>query len=109
MHSDATKQQFLLLRSQGQSFARIGRQLGISKPTLIKWSRQCRSEIAQQILLKQETSISASQELAELNRKLNALRQELLSRALRDVPTEHLETLAGDLRKRIHALNPASP
>ena len=43
-------------------------------------------------------------QLAELRRKQNVLRQELVSRALKDVSTPTLETLAGDLRKRIEDL-----
>ena len=43
-------------------------------------------------------------QLAELRRKQNVLRQELVSRALKDVSTTILETLAGDLRKRIQDL-----
>ncbi len=31
---------FIMLRSQGWSFTRIATELNVSKPTLIKWSRQ---------------------------------------------------------------------
>lgn len=34
------KEQFLELRAQGLSFARIAEQLGVSKPTLIEWSKK---------------------------------------------------------------------
>jgi hypothetical protein len=42
MHSPSTRHDFLKLRSQRLSLASIGRQLGISKPTLIKWNREFR-------------------------------------------------------------------
>jgi len=54
--------------------------------------------------VKQEVATSANEQLADLTRKLNALKQELFSRAFRDVPTAHLETLSGQLRQRIETL-----
>jgi len=112
VHSPATRNEFLRLRLQGLSLASIGRQLHVSKPTLIAWSRQSQNEIEagtfdHQQRVKQEIASSASDQLAELVRKRNALRQELLSRSLRDVPTEALETLAGELRQRIEHLESA--
>src|SRR5437016_14545852 len=50
MHPASTRQEFLRLRVQGLSFARISRQLGVSKPTLIAWSRQSRKEIASRLV-----------------------------------------------------------
>ena len=112
MHPTKTRNQFLRLRVGGLSLARISRQLGVSKPTLIAWNRQARTEIAARTLenhqnLHQELSASTTQQLADLNRKLNALRQELFSRGLREVSTPALETLAGGLRLRIQQLESA--
>ena len=109
MHPASVRNEFLRLRVQGMSFARIGRQLGVSKPTLIGWHRQFQGEIESRTLedrqrVKQEVATSASQQLAELTRKLNALKQELFSRAFRDIPTAHLETLSGELLQRIESL-----
>ena len=106
MHSIATRNEFLRLRIAGLSFARIARQLGVSKPTLIAWSRASQSELdsghaeAEQ-RLQEEISTNANQQLADIKRRHDALRQELFSRSLRDIPTSCLETLAGELRKRI--------
>ena len=111
MHPVATRSEFLRLRLGGLSFARIGRQLGVSKPTLIKWSRQSRGETdvqAAQPHASQEIFASSNHELAELHRKLAALRQELFSRAFRDTPIQHLETIAGQLRQRIEHLESAN-
>jgi len=108
MYSSSTRNEFLRLRIAGLSFARIARQLGVSKPTLIAWSRvsqpeldSARAEVQQRL---QEEVTSANQELAEIKRRHRALRQELLSRSLRDVPTACIETLAGELHKRIEHL-----
>ena len=114
MHPLATRSEFLRLRLAGLSFARIGRQLGVSKPTLIKWSRLSQGEAdiqtAQQ-RASQEILASSNHELADLHRKLAALRQQLFSRAFQDTPTEHLEAIAGQFRQRIQHLesNNSSP
>ena len=45
MHPASTRNEFLRLRIAGLSFARIARQLGVSKPTLIAWSRASKPEL----------------------------------------------------------------
>ena len=40
------KQKFIELRAQGFSFDKIVQELGISKPTLLKWSQEYNKEIA---------------------------------------------------------------
>src|SRR6266403_2512423 len=114
MHSVAIRNEFLRLRVQGLSLACISRRLGVSKPTLIAWGRHSQPEIDARILedqqgVQQEITASADQQLADLTKKLNALKQELFSRALRDFPTPELETLAGQLRQRIEHLESAMP
>jgi hypothetical protein len=109
MHSHSSRTEFLRLRVQGLSLAAIGRRLGISKPTLIKWNREAQSQInaaivADQQLINQEIATTASEQLADLNKKLHAIKQELLSRSLRDISTPVLETLAGDLRQKIESI-----
>jgi hypothetical protein len=109
MHPHSIRADFLRLRVQGLSLATIGRQLSISKPTLIKWNREAQSEIgvaiaADQQLTYQEIATTASEQLGDLNKKLHAIKQELLSRSLRDISTSVLETLAGDLRQKIESL-----
>src|SRR5437016_5888055 len=109
MHPSSTRNEFLRLRIAGLSFARIARQLGVSKPTLIAWSRASQPELHSERAeaeqrLQEEISTSANRELAEIKKRHRALRQELLSRSLHDVPTFCLETLAGELRKRIDHL-----
>ena|SRR6266566_573642 len=113
MHPASTRNEFLRLRISGLSFARIARQLGVSKPTLIAWSRASQRELdsghaESQERAQDEISTSANQELAEIKRRDHALRQELFSRALRDIPTSSLETLAGELHKRIEHIEHCS-
>ena len=109
MHPASTRNEFLRLRISGLSFARIARQLGVSKPTLIAWSRASRRELDSgqaeaQDQAQDEISTTANQELAEIKRRHHALRQEIFSRALHDIPTSCLETLAGELHNRIEHL-----
>ena len=112
MHSLTTRNDFLRLRAQGLSLASIGRRLGVSKPTLIAWGRQSKAEIDSllrhdQQHLNEQLAHSAAAEVADLTRKLNVLKQELFSRAFRDVPTPHLETLSGQLRQRLEDITSA--
>ena len=114
MHPQSTRNEFLRLRVQGLSLAAIGRRLNISKPTVIKWNRQCQSEIASRAAAErqrvhQEVAASNADELAALTRRLTALKQELFSRALRDIPTTTLETLVGELNHRLESLQGTRP
>lgn len=47
MKSEATKQKFIQLRAEGLSYAKIGKQLNISKGTCSKWEGQLTDEIAE--------------------------------------------------------------
>jgi transcriptional regulator with XRE-family HTH domain len=109
MHSTATFDEFLRLRLQGLSFARIARRLGVSKPTLIQWNRKAKPDLnsrSRQHLDAVLKSIddSHAQLLADLERRHLALRQVLLTRALRDVPTPEIEALAGEYHQQIQNL-----
>src|ERR1041385_8498670 len=104
MHSLATRNEFIRLRIAGMSFARIGRQLRVSKPNLVAWSREALPKIEAATAeadawARKETTMSASQELAELKRRHQVLRQELFSRAFREVPTDHIEALRSEERR----------
>src|SRR5436190_22160583 len=109
MHPTPTRNEFLRLRIAGLSFARIARQLGVSKPTLLAWSRTSQPELPSGRAEAQghdqvEMAAPARQQLVDIKRRHQALRQELFSRSLRDIPTSCLETLAGELDKRIEHL-----
>jgi len=110
MHAATTRADFLHLRVQGLSLSSIARRLGVSKPTLIKWNRQSQTEIAAQSAavrqtIQNEIASSTTQEIADLTRRLTGLKQELFSRAVREIRTADLESLAGELRQRLDSLN----
>ena len=109
MHPPSTRHEFLRLRVHGLSLAAIGRRLHVSKPTLIAWNRQSQAEIAARILeekqrVNAEVASSAAAPLADLKRKYQGLKQELFSRAMRDIPTSQIEILAGEYRQQIDQL-----
>jgi hypothetical protein len=99
---------FVMLRSQGWSFNRIATELGVSKPTLIKWSRQHQFTI--QNLRATETEALADklfkprqQRWEAMARDLARVEDELAKRKLEDIPTARLFALAASLREKIAA------
>jgi hypothetical protein len=110
MHSTETVNQFLNLRAQGWSFARIADHLHVSKPTLLDWSNKHQSQIdsmkaACEHSAQENLQLSHEQELERLNMFHNALRQELVSRSLKTISTEQIETLANELHLQIQRVS----
>src|SRR5437870_3567254 len=104
MHTTQTKNEFVKLRAQGWSFARISSQLRVSKPTLVAWNRQHLSQHhsprAQELKALQEV-LMPEEELFRCIIHLRAVEQELASRTLQQVPTDQLHRLAFLLHERI--------
>ena len=46
MKNHDNKEKFIELRALGLSFDKISLEIGVSKPTLIKWNRECSKEVA---------------------------------------------------------------
>lgn len=106
MTDQETIARFVLLRSQGWSFNRITEQLGVSKPTLIKWSRQYQFEI--QNLRHTETEALAErvfgqrhQRWESLARQLKRVEDEIEQRDLEEIPASRLHGIAAQLRAEI--------
>ena len=98
-------EKFIELRAQGCSFARIERELGVTKKTLIAWSLHHQFEI--QNLRAIETEAQAEQLLASrqgcweaLGRDLRRAETELAKRDLAQVSTERLLALVLALRRQ---------
>ena len=47
MRTQAERQKFIQLRAEGLSFEKIARKTGVSKRTLLSWSKKYKSEIAE--------------------------------------------------------------
>ncbi len=100
---------FILLRSQGWSFNRIAVELDVSKPTLIKWSRQHQFAIAN--LRATETEAMAErvfgarqQRWEKLAAQLKKLEEEIDRRDLEEIPASQLHGIAARLRAEIQRL-----
>src|SRR5437867_3735551 len=111
MHSPETKNQFIELRAQGLTLARIASQLGVSKRTLVDWSRQCQSEIrslhaVELEALHEKLLGSHEAELSRMVNHLNIIHRELAKRNFMTVSTEKLLQLSLSLRREIRDLSP---
>ena len=107
MQDMEVQQRFVFLRSQGWSFNRIAVELKVSKPTLIKWSRQFQFEIAN--LRATETEALAERIFRQrherweaLARQLKKLEEEIDSRDLEEIPASRLHSIAASLRAEIN-------
>ena len=107
MTDQETIARFIFMRSQGWSFNRISVELKVSKPTLIKWSRQHEFEIAN--LRATETEALAErffrqrhQRWEVLARQLKQLEEEIDKRDLEEIPASRLHAIAAALRAEIN-------
>jgi hypothetical protein len=107
MNDVETQQRFVFLRSQGWSFNRIAVELNVSKPTLIKWSRQFQFEIAN--LRSTETEALAERIFRQrherweaLAHQLKRLEEEIAKRDLEEIPASRLHSIAAALRAEIN-------
>ena len=106
MTDPETIARFIFLRSQGWSFNRIQVELNVSKPTLIKWSRQHQFEIAN--LRATETEALAEsvfgarhERWRTLAAQLKKLEDEIGKRDLEEIPASRLHGIAAQLRAEI--------
>lgn len=100
------KQDFIELRAQGHSFASIASQLGVSKQTLINWSKELQAEIANHKAialeqLQQQYFMTRSARIEMLGELLAKARNEILTRDLADVATDKLATMIISLSKAL--------
>jgi orotate phosphoribosyltransferase-like protein len=108
MTDQETINRFIFLRSQGWSFNRIQTELNVSKPTLMKWSRQHRVEIANLRATETEALVEAvfgprHERWRRLATQLKALEEEIARRDLEEIPASRLHAIAAQLRAEIRA------
>jgi len=99
-------EKFIELRAQDWSFARLGAELRVSKPTLIAWSRKYHRQIQnlRQLHLdavSERCRLSRVTCLEELSEDARRIREELAKRDLGDISTVRLLTMASLLRSEI--------
>ncbi len=113
MKDQPVQSQFIQLRALGRSFASIARELDVSKPTLIAWSRKFRFEIQNLRAIEDEAlleQVCAARDarIRSLAGQLKAIEAELAGRDFASVPTPRLFGLAESLRRQLRVeLGPA--
>ena len=95
MKDQQTKERFMELRAQGWSFARIAKELKVSKQSLISWSRELALQIAnlkaiELEALQEKYLLLKRQRMEFFGEKLKAIAEELARRNLKDVPIDKL-------------------
>jgi len=93
MKDQKIKLRFIDLRAQGLSYDKIARDLEVSKQTLINWSKECATEIANLKAIEMESLqeryyLTKSKRVEFLGKALAAVQDELENRDLKQVPTE---------------------
>ncbi|HOC58288.1 MAG TPA: hypothetical protein PKI20_21915 [Verrucomicrobiota bacterium] len=114
MYDTDTKSQFLELRANGWSLARIAAHLKVAQRTLVDWNRQEHEQIrtlrAIELEALQEKILSTrEQELTRLKQELDRLERELVGRKVEFVSTENLYRLSALVRAEIRKVCAAPP
>ena len=106
MHDEKTVQRFIELRSTGWTFARLMTELGVSKPTLIAWSRKHRFQIQnlkaiEMEVINEKWLASVTDRVNQLGAQLQQVDSLLKQRDLSQLTTPQLLTLSRQLREQI--------
>ena len=109
MHDDKTVQRFIELRAQGWTFARLVSELGVSKPTLIAWSRKHQFQIQnlkaiELEALSEKWLTSTTDRVNALGEQLRRVEAELAAREPSALTTPQLFALARSLRRQIEQI-----
>ncbi len=89
------QQEFVELRAKGNSYDRIAKKLGVSKGTLIQWSKELKIDIGNYIALEADAlldkyKMSKLSQLESYGTQLEKIRKEFEKRDLSEVPTPKL-------------------
>lgn len=89
------KELFIEMRAKEIPFEQISQELGVSKPTLIKWGKELKLEIDNRRAVEWETLqekhyVSKKKRVEFYGEQLDRFYQELQKRDLSDIPTEKL-------------------
>jgi len=106
MKDQQTQDQFIRLRVQGLSFARIAAELNVSKPTLIEWSRKHQHLIANLAAIEREERLNqilatTEERLRRLGEQLKAAEAEFARRDIATLSTPRLLTHMESLRRQL--------
>jgi len=106
MKNNKEKQQFIELRAKGLSYDRISQEIGISKPTLIKWSNQFEREINNACYLELETlvsqyGLSKKKRFESMAILMEKALEELKSRSFKNLSTKDLLSIISNMGEKI--------
>ncbi len=106
MKTNSEKEKFIELRVNGVSYDKISQELGISKPTLIKWGREYHREISNRLYIDYEALISEyslkkKSRVESLAIVLRKALEELKSRSFEDLNVKDLLFIIQQLDKKI--------
>lgn len=92
------QQKFIELRANNVSYDKISQQIGVSKPTLIKWAKEFETDIANLRTLnleglQEQYKIGKRHKLEMWSEQLQAVREELKQRGYKDISTDKLVDL----------------
>ena len=95
MKDQKTKERFIELRAEGRSFSSIAEELGVSKQSLIAWSREFSFQISNLKAIELEAiqekfSLLKKQRLETFGDNIRRIKTEIEKRSLADIPTEKL-------------------
>ena len=100
------KENFILLRAQGFSFDKISAQIGISKPTLIKWNQEFSKEVANLVYFNSEKLIEQYkllkiQKIEALASTLSRILDEISKRNFENIGTKDLISIAFTIESKL--------
>lgn len=106
MGQEIKQQKFIELRAEGISLSKISNEIGISKPTLIKWTRELGLELNNHKTLviddlRANFQASKREVVEKLVKLTSRIDEEIANRDLSDVSTDKLIRLSLDLKKEI--------
>lgn len=103
---DQSQISFIELRASGCSLSKISNEIGVSKPTLIKWLKKFENEIenAKSIeieSIKEKFNVSRHETLLKLIEFQSRALNELLMRDLKDISTDKLVKIVLEMNEKI--------
>ena len=101
-----TKQQFIELRANNESYEKIAKKLKVSKTTLIAWAKDNELDIENlraiaYEALQEQYKVGQQHRLQMWSEQLEAVRSELNTRGLGDIPTAKLVELLDTLSEKL--------
>ncbi len=106
MKDETTKEKFIQLRAEGYSFDRIGKEISVSKPTLMKWEGELKTKISEATFIRymalaEEFQIVKQERIKRLAKLLRKVEVELEKRTFGNVTDDKLLAIALTVQERI--------